>query len=173
MGDGRRAGRLECIWYSAVPSIYLSAGCLVWSGLLVVSPCVLPRGLSWCSRQTMRVCLVACAWIEVGCKSANRSWFECVYILELVWGLHGLTQRQGRPLLSVSVDSEALVDKMTVPRFVASIKLWQLPGVGKLHQGHTFFSSFCKCVTLLVMEGGSLETLKENIFTWLDTEPGT
>lgn len=45
-GDGRGAGRLECIWYSAVPSIYLSAGCLVWSGLLVVSPCVLPGGLN-------------------------------------------------------------------------------------------------------------------------------
>lgn len=57
------AGRHECIWYSAVPSIYLSAGCLVWSGLLVVSPCVLPRGLNWRSRQTVHVC--ACIFVVV------------------------------------------------------------------------------------------------------------
>lgn len=91
----------------------------------------------------------------------------CFYVFVRTW------EWQKRPLLSVSIDIEALVDKTTASRFVASVQLWQLPGVCKLHQGHTsIFFSHSKSVTSLMMEGGSLEAIKENIFAWLDIEPG-
>lgn len=187
-GDGRGVGRLECIWYSAVPSIYLSAGCLVWSGLLVVSPCVLPGGLNWRSRQTVRVCLVV-GCLCVGRGGLRESMVVWVCLCESlsgvymhVWSLFlcvcedmrmASQKREKRPLLSVLIDIEALVDKSTAPRLVASIKLWQLPGVCKLRQGHvSIFSSPSKSVTSLMMKGGSLEAIKENILAWLDIEPG-
>ncbi len=75
-GDGRRVGRLECIWYSAVPSIYLSAGCLVWS----VSGVTLrdPQGTKL-TLQTDCVCVCVCVCLRV-CEFFTRWWGVCEWI---------------------------------------------------------------------------------------------